>query len=63
VSFYRSGAIRSITLFPGEVITVRTAQGEVAAPLAESGFSVIPYTGLSLGCNPTDCANCSLACA
>jgi len=37
VGFYKSGDIRSITLFPGEAITVQTKYGDI---LTHSGFSL-----------------------
>jgi len=37
VGFYKSGDIRSITLFPGETITVQTKYGEI---IAHNGFSL-----------------------
>jgi len=37
VGFYKSGDIRSITIFPGEAITIQTAYGEM---IARNGFSL-----------------------
>jgi len=37
VGFYKNGNIRSITLFPGETVTVQTGYGEI---IARSGFSL-----------------------
>jgi len=37
IAFYRSGAIRSITLFPGETVTIATKYGEITA---KNGFSI-----------------------
>jgi len=37
VGFYKSGDIRSITIFPGEAITIQTAYGEMTA---RNGFSL-----------------------
>lgn len=37
IGFYKSGDIRSITLFPGEAIAIQTAYGEV---MAHNGFSL-----------------------
>jgi hypothetical protein len=37
VGFYKSGDIRSITLFPGEAITIQTAYGDIQA---RNGFSL-----------------------
>ena len=37
IAFYRSGAIRSITLFPGETVKIATTYGEI---VAHNGFSL-----------------------
>jgi len=37
VGFYKSGNIRSITLFPGETVTIKTGYGEI---VTRSGFSL-----------------------
>jgi hypothetical protein len=37
IGFYKSGDIRSITIFPGEAITIQTAYGEITA---RNGFSL-----------------------
>jgi hypothetical protein len=37
IAFYRSGVIRSITLFPGETVPVATKYGEI---IARNGFSL-----------------------
>ncbi|MCO7124867.1 hypothetical protein NIE88_03640 [Sporolactobacillus shoreicorticis] len=39
VALWKDGGIRSITLFPGEVINIKTALGEIAA---RNGFSLYP---------------------
>jgi hypothetical protein len=56
-------ALRILFNYEEGEVTFYGAQGKTVVPLAESGFTVIPYTGLSLGCKPSDCASCSLACA
>ena len=43
VGFYKSGDIRSITLFPGEAISIQTAYGEI---IARNGFSIYESGGL-----------------
>jgi len=37
IAFYKSGAIRSITLFPGEFVTITTKYGKITA---KNGFSI-----------------------
>jgi hypothetical protein len=37
IAFYQSGAVRSITLFPGETVPIATAYGKIAA---RNGFSL-----------------------
>jgi hypothetical protein len=71
ICFYKSGAIRSITLFPGESALIRSAFGDV---LCERGFSLNEdgtlkslqplemkiFSELTDLSDCTDCTNCTL---